>query len=55
MCKNEQLKLHLLPGEENHKCFTPVIIDAAFHSHILCYITSSSLANYTNNILLTTR
>lgn len=49
--KNEQLKLQLLPGEEYHKHFIPIIIDAACHSCSLCYIITSSLANYTNNIL----
>jgi len=55
MHKIAQLKLQLLPGEENHKYFTPIIIDATCHSHILYYIIISSLANYRNNVLWTTR
>lgn len=54
MHKNEQLKLQLLHGEESHKYFSPIIIDAACHSYILFCIITSSLANFTNNILLTT-
>lgn len=53
--KNEQLKLQLLHGEENHKYFSPIIIiDAACHSYIVFYSITSSPANLTNNILLTT-
>lgn len=52
--KNEQLKLQLLHGEENHKYFGPIITDAACHRYILFYSITSSPANLTNNILLTT-
>lgn len=54
--KPEQLKLQLLHGEENHKYFSPIIIiiDAACHSYIVFYSITSSPANLTNNILLTT-
>lgn len=54
MQKNEQLKLQLLHGAENNKYFSPIIIDAACHSYILFSIITSSLVNFTNNILLTT-
>lgn len=45
MHKDAHLKLQWLLGEENHKYFTPIIIDAACYSHILCYIITTSLAN----------
>lgn len=54
MQKNEQLKLQLFHGVENHKYFSPILIDAACHSSIMFCIITSSLANFTNNNLLTT-